>query len=143
VAVGASRVFASSVFSGLSALSARTGRLLWRVPVGAYLYSAPAFYRGRVYFGTYGGVVSSADAASGRILWSRSIPGRVSGAVVVVAGVVYAGVLEGQIRGWHWRTGRTVWTFPRGEYVPVSGNGARLLMHGRAGLFAVEPRRRR
>ena len=45
---------------GLSALSARTGRLLWRVPVGPYLYSSPAVYKGRVYFGAYKGLVYSA-----------------------------------------------------------------------------------
>lgn len=143
VAVADNRVFAPSVFSGLSALSARTGALLWRIPVGVYLYSSPAYYRGRVYFGTYAGLVYCADARSGRILWRRSIRGRVSGAIIIVAGVVYAGSLEGEIKGWHWRTGRTKWTFPHGKYVPVSGNGVRLLMHGRSGLYAVEPKRRR
>ncbi len=142
-AVAGNRVFVPSVFSGLSALSARTGALLWRIPVGVYLYSSPAYHRGRVYFGTYAGLVYSVNARSGRILWTRSIVGRVSGAIVIVAGVVYAGSLENRIQGWNWRTGRRVWTFPHGEYVPVSGNGARLLMHGRSGLYAVEPKRRR
>jgi outer membrane protein assembly factor BamB len=143
VAVARGRVFAPSVFSGLSALSARTGALLWRVPVGAYLYSSPAYYRGRVYFGTYAGRVYCVDARSGRILWTRVSGGRVSGALVVVAGIVYAGTLEGRISGWDWRRGRRVWTFPHGEYVPVSGNGGRLLMHGRVRLYAVVPRRGR
>jgi outer membrane protein assembly factor BamB len=143
VAVGGGRVFAPSVFSGLSAFSARTGALLWRIPMGAFMYSSPAYYRGRVYFGSHAGVVSAANARSGRIIWSRSIGGRVSGAIVVVGGVVYAGSLEGRIRGWTWRTGRRVWSFPQGEYVPVSGNGGRLLMHGRSTLAAVESRRRR
>jgi outer membrane protein assembly factor BamB len=140
VAVARGRVFAPSVFSGLSALSARTGRLLWRIPVGAYLYSSPAYYRGRVYFGTYAGVVYCAAARSGRILWRRSTGGSVSGAIVVVAGVVYAGSFNNRITGWNWRTGRRLWTFPQGRYVPVSGNGGRLLMHGRRGVWAVAPK---
>ena len=49
----AGRVFAPSVFSGLSALSAANG-LLWRIPTGSYMYSSPAYYRGRVYVGNYG-----------------------------------------------------------------------------------------
>ena len=65
MAVAGGRVFAPSVFSGLSALSARTGRLLWRLPVGAYLYSSPAVFRNRVYFGTYGSVVYSRGRALG------------------------------------------------------------------------------
>jgi outer membrane protein assembly factor BamB len=143
VAVSGGRVFAPSVFSGLSALSARTGRRLWRIPVGAYLYSSPAVYRGRVYFGTYAGRVYAANVRSGRVLWTRPAHGRVSGAVQVVAGVVYAASLERRTTAWNWRTGRELWTFRYGEYVPVSGNGTRLLIHGTTRIFAVEPKRRR
>jgi outer membrane protein assembly factor BamB len=143
VAVAGGRVFAPSVFSGLSALSARTGRLLWRLSVGNYLYSSPAVFRNRVYFGTYESLVYSVDARSGRIHWTRSAGGRVSGAVEVVAGVLYAASIDDTLRAWHWRTGRQVWEWPHGEYVPVSGNGARLLIHGLARIWAVEPRGRR
>ena len=142
VAVAGGRVFAPSVFSGLSALSARTGRLLWRIPTGAYLYSSPAAYKGRVYFASYTGRVHCASARSGRILWSGSAGGAVSGAVQVVAGVVYAASFGRRITAWHWRSGRPVWTFPRGRYVPVSGNAARLLLHSGQGIWAVEPRRK-
>jgi outer membrane protein assembly factor BamB len=141
VAVARGRVFAPSVFSGLSTLSARTGRLHWRIPVGAYLYSSPAYYRGRVYFGSYAGAVYSADAGSGRIIWRRGTGGAVSGALVVVNGVVYAGSFNNRITAWHWRTGRQLWTFGHGRYVPVAGNGGRLLMHGAHELFAVAPKR--
>ena len=144
VAVSDGRVFAPSVFSGLSALSARSGRLLWRLPVGDYLYSSPAVYRKRVYFGTYEHLVYSVSARSGRVLWTRPTrAGAVSGAVQVVAGVVYAASLRDRTHAWHWRSGRRLWTFRHGEYVPVSGNGAHLLIHGWQKVFAVEPKRRR
>ncbi len=143
VAVSGGRVFAPSVFSGLSALSAKTGRLLWRISSGAYMYASPAVYRGRIYFGTYAGYVASADARTGRVLWRRPAGGRVSGAVQIVAGVVYAASLDKRITAWHWRTGRTLWSFRQGRYVPVSGNGARLLIHGGKRIWAVEPKRRR
>lgn len=139
VAVAGGRVFAPSVFSGLSALSARTGELLWRIPTGSYLYSSPAVYRGRVYFGNYSGTVSAASVASGAIQWSGSAGGSVSGAIQVVDGVVYAGSFGGVITGWDWRNGRQVLRFPHGEYVPVSGNGGRLLLHGYSKIYAVEP----
>jgi outer membrane protein assembly factor BamB len=143
VAVSHGRVFAPSVFSGLSALSARSGRLLWRIPVGVYLYSSPAVFRGRVYFGTYAGLVYSADARSGRILWSRPAGGAVSGAVQVVDGIVYAASMGSRITAWSWRGGRQLWTFPHGRYVPVSGNGSVLLMHGGGAIWGVVPKRRR
>jgi outer membrane protein assembly factor BamB len=141
VAVAGGRVFAPSVFSGLSALSARSGRLLWRIPTGAYLYSSPAAYKGRVYFGSYTGRVYCASGRSGRILWSGSAGGAVSGAVQVVSGVVYAASFGSRITAWNWRTGKPLWTFPRGRYVPVSGAGDRLLLHGRTSVWAVEEKR--
>ena len=143
VAVAGGRVFAPSVFSGLSALSARNGRLLWRLPVSGYLYSSPAVFRGRVYFGTYGRRVFCVSASSGRVLWSRAVHGAVSGAVGVVDKVVYASTLRNETTAYSWRSGRTVWRFGDGEYVPVSGSGERLLIHGERRLYAVEGRRRR
>ena len=142
VAVAGGRVFVPSVFSGLSALSARNGRLLWRIPTGAYLYSSPAAYRGRVYFASYTGRVHAASARTGRILWTGSAGGAVSGAVQVVAGVVYAGSFGSRITAWNWRTGKPLWTFPKGRYVPVSGAGDRLLLHGGKGIWAVEAKRK-
>jgi outer membrane protein assembly factor BamB len=143
VAVAGGRVFAPSVFSGVSALSAHSGRLLWRIPIGAYTYSSPAVYRGRVYFGTYEGLVYSADARSGRVYWRRPAGGAVSGAAQVVNGVVYAGSFGSRITAWSWRSGRVLWSFPHGRYVPVSGNGSVLLMHGGGKLWGVVPKRKR
>jgi outer membrane protein assembly factor BamB len=142
VAVAGGRVFAPSVFSGLSALSARTGRLLWRLPVSGYLYSSPAVFRGRVYFGTYGWSVFCVSASSGRVLWRRAVHGAVSGAVGVVDKVVYASTLRNETTAFGWRNGRTVWKFADGKYVPVSGSGERLLIHGERRIYAVEERRR-
>lgn len=143
VAVAKGRVFVPSVFSGLSALSARTGRLLWRIPVADYVYSSPAFFRNRVYFGTFTWRVVCADARSGRIIWSRPTYGAVSGAVEVVAGVVYAATVRERMYAYDWRSGRLVWRFPHGAYVPVSGSGSRLLIHGKKEIWAVEGRRPR
>jgi outer membrane protein assembly factor BamB len=141
VAVAGGRVFAPSVFSGLSALSARSGRLLWRISAGSYVYSSPAAYRGRVYFGAYNGLVYSVSASSGHVLWTRPAGGRVSAAVQVVDGFVYAASLEGRTTAWNWKTGNVAWTFPHGKYVPVSGSGERLLLHGATELFALEHKR--
>jgi outer membrane protein assembly factor BamB len=141
VAVDDGRVFAPAVGSGLTALSARSGVSIWRVPTGAYTYAAPAVYRGRVYFADYSGSVYAANAATGEVIWRASAGGPVSGALTVVDGVVYAGSFAGRITGWHWRTGRELLSFPHGEYVPVSGNGGRLLLHGFSRIYAVEPKR--
>jgi outer membrane protein assembly factor BamB len=139
-AVAHGRVFVPSSTGGtLTAFSTR-GRYLWRVYTGAYVYSSPATWGGRVFFGSYNGVFYGVSAASGRILWEVGTGGPISGAAAVVAGVAYAGSFSHQVVGVDARSGRVLLRFGHGYYVPVSGNGMRLLFHGYSRLYAVEPR---
>jgi len=93
-----------------------------------------------VFFGAYSGVFYALSAASGRTLWTVGAGGAISGAAIVVDGVAYAGSFAHRILGVDAATGRVVLDFPHGEYVPVSGDGGRLLLHGYARLYAVAPR---
>jgi outer membrane protein assembly factor BamB len=137
------RIFVpSSTGASLTAFSAR-GRRLWSVGTGSYVYSSPAVWGGRVFFGSYNGVLYGVSARNGRVLWRFGTGGAISGAVVVVAGVVYCGNFSHRIYGVSARSGRQLLAFPHGDYVPVSGSGHRLLLHGFSRIFAVEPKRRR
>ena len=139
-AVAAGRVFVpSSTGNSLTAFTTK-GRYLWRVRTGGYVYSSPAVWAGRVFFGSYNGRFYSVSAKSGRVLWTVRAGGPVSGAAVVVGGVAYAGSTWSRITGVDAKTGRVVLRFPHGEYVPVSGNGRRLLLHGYSRIWAVEPK---
>jgi outer membrane protein assembly factor BamB len=122
----------------MTAFSTR-GRYLWRVSTGSYVYSSPAVSDGRVFFGSYNGVFYGVSAARGRILWRVGTGGAISGAAVVVDGVAYAGSFAHRIVGVDARSGRVLLWFKHGHYVPVSGNGMRLLFHGYSALYAVEP----
>ena len=62
-----------------------TGRYLWRVQTGSYVYSSPAVWASRVFFGSYDGRLYAVSMRSGRRLWSVYAGGPVSGA----AGVSY------------------------------------------------------
>lgn len=138
-AVAGGRVFVPSVAYSFTAFST-SGRRLWRIPTGTYVYSSPAVADGVVCFGAFDGVFYGASAASGRILWRVPTGGVVSGAVVIVDGVAYAGSFAHRIIGVNLHTGHRVFTFPHGQYVPVSGNGGRLLFNGFSRIYAVEPR---
>ena len=138
-AVARGRVFVPSVAYSLWAFST-SGRRLWEVSTGSYVYSSPAVADGVVCFGAYNGVFYGVSAGSGRVLWRVPTGGAVSGAAVIVAGIAYVGSFAGRIIGVNLHTGRRVLTFPHGEYVPVSGNGARLLFNGFSRIYAVEPR---
>ena len=142
-AVSHGRVFVpSSDGDSLTAFSTR-GTRLWSIHTGSYVYSSPAVWGGRVFFGSYNGVFYCVSAASGHVLWEVGTGGPISGAAVVVDGVAYAGSFAHRIVGVDARTGRVLLRFPHGHYVPVSGNGGRLLLHGYSRLYAVEPRRPR
>jgi outer membrane protein assembly factor BamB len=139
-AVWAGRVFVPSSDGGsLTAFSTR-GRELWRVHTGSYVYSSPAVWSGNVYFGSYNGLLYSVSARTGASRWAVQTGGPVSGAPAVVDGVAYAGSFAHRILGVDADTGRVLLRFPHGEYVPVSGSGGRLLLHGYSRLYAVEPR---
>lgn len=139
-AVAGGRVFVPSS-DGCSLTAFTTdGRFLWRYSTGAYVYSSPAVWAGRVFFGSYNGVFYALDAATGSTVWAHATGGPISGAAVVVDGVAYAGSFAHRILGVDARSGRVLLDFPHGEYVPVSGGGARLLLHGFSRIYAVEAR---
>jgi outer membrane protein assembly factor BamB len=93
-----------------------------------------------VFFGSYNGVFYALRTRDGATLWSRHTGGPISGAAVVVGGVAYAGSFSHRILGVDAASGRVVLDFPHGEYVPVSGGGKRLLLHGYSRLYAVVER---
>jgi outer membrane protein assembly factor BamB len=140
-AVAGGRVFVPSVAYSFWAFST-SGRRLWHVSTGSYVYSSPAVADGVVCFGAYNGVFYGVSAGSGRVLWRVPTGGAVSGAAVIVDGVAYVGSFAHRIMGVSLRSGRRLLTFPHGQYVPVSGNGARLLFNGFSRIYAVEPRSR-
>ncbi len=142
-AVADGKVFVpSSTGDSLTAFTT-SGRYLWRDTAGYYVYSSPAVANGVVCFGSYDGWFYGASVATGRILWRVSTGGAISGAAVIVDGVAYAGSFSHRILGVDVRTGRQVLSFPHGQYVPVSGNGMRLLLNGFSRVYAVEPKRSR
>lgn len=139
-AVGKGRVFVpSSTGNSLTAFTTG-GRYLWRVTAGYYVYSSPAVSHGTVCFGSYDGWFYGVSAATGSVRWRVPTGGAISGAAVIVDRVAYVGSFSHRIVGVNVRTGRRVLSFPHGQYVPVSGNGMRLLLNGFSRIYAVEPR---
>jgi outer membrane protein assembly factor BamB len=136
-AIAAGRVFVPSSTGGSLTAFSTTGRYLWQRGTGSYVYSSPAVADGRVFFGSYNGVFYALRASDGATLWAHGTGGPISGAAAVVDGVAYAGSFAHRILGVDARSGRVVLDFPHGEYVPVSGAGRRLLLHGYSRIYAV------
>ena len=136
-AVAEGRVFVPSSTGGSLTAFTTAGRYLWRRSTGSYVYSSPAVAAGRVFFGSYNGVFYAVAARTGATLWTHATGGPISGAAALVDGVAYAGSFAHRIVGVNARSGRVVLDFPHGEYVPVSGSGRRLLLHGYSRIYAV------
>jgi len=135
------RIFVPSSTGGSVTAFSTRGRRLWRFSTGSYVYSSPVTWGGRVVFGSYNGVLYCVSR-SGVLRWRVRIGGAISGAPVIVDGVAYAASFGDRTVGVDVRRGRVIFRFPHGRYVPVSGNGGRLLLHGYSRIWAVEPRRR-
>jgi outer membrane protein assembly factor BamB len=142
-AVSQGRIFVPSSTGDSVTAFTTSGRYLWRVDTGNYVYSSPAVAEGRVCFGSYNGAFYGVSAATGQVDWQVYTGAPISGAAVIVDGVAYAGSFSHRIFGVDVRTGRQIFRFRHGEFVPVSGNGARLLLNGFSRLYAVQPRRPR
>jgi eukaryotic-like serine/threonine-protein kinase len=139
--VAGGRLFVPSSTGGSVTAYSTRGTRLWRFSTGSYVYSSPVTWAGRVVFGSYNGVLYCVSARTGRLQWTVRLGGSISGAPVIVDGVAYAASFANRTVGVDVRTGRVIFRFPHGEYVPVSGNGGRLLLHGYSRIWAVEPRR--
>jgi outer membrane protein assembly factor BamB len=140
--VSQGRLFVPSSTGGSVTAFSTTGARLWSFGTGSYVYSTPAVWAGRVVFGSYNGVLYCVSAATGGLLWTVHIGGSISGAPVIVDGVAYSSSFGNRTVGVDVRTGRVIFRFPHGEYVPISGNGGRLLLHGYSRIWALEPRPR-
>ena len=140
-AVADGRVFVPSSDGDSMTAFSTGGARLWTIHTGSYVYSSPAVWAGRVYFGSYGGTLYCVSAATGSILWTYGSGGSISASPAVVGDVVYFSNFEHRVYALDARTGRRVFGFPDGAYVPVSGSGGRLLLHGYSRLYAVDPRR--
>jgi outer membrane protein assembly factor BamB len=140
-AVSDGRVFVPSSDGDSMTAFTTQGRFLWRDTAGYYVYSSPAVWDGHVCYGSYDGWFYGVSAATGHVLWRVYTGGPISGAAVIIDGIAYAGNVRHRIVGINVRTGRRVLTFRHGEFVPVSGNGMRLLFYGYGRIYAVEPRR--
>jgi eukaryotic-like serine/threonine-protein kinase len=140
--VAGGRLFLPSSTGGSVTAFSTRGTRLWSFSTGSYVYSSPVTWAGRVVFGSYNGILYCVSARTGRLLWTVPLGGSISGAPVIVDGVAYAASFANRTVGIDVRTGRVIFRFPHGQYVPVSGNGGRLLLHGYSRIWAVEPRRR-
>ena len=129
-AVVGGRVFVTTFDGRTYALSAATGRAIWRYDSGRCGWASPAVSAGLVVQTFIGrscaadvpgddGTVVALDERRGSVRWQRRI-GPTESSPLVVNGVVYVGDWEGRVLALDLRSGRTRWTFETGGKIKGS-----------------------
>jgi outer membrane protein assembly factor BamB len=98
--------------SDVEAVSAATGRMLWRASLGQGVGAPPTVSGGRVFVGALGdGGVYALDLRSGRIVWRAQTGGsNVYGGALVAGGRVYVGADDGKLYAFDAANGAKEWT---------------------------------
>jgi len=116
-AYAAGKVFFGTDGGRIYAVSARTGREVWRNQSFSrfgkreYFYATPAVAYGRVYASSTDGNVYAYGATTGRLLWASNAGTYVYTAPAVWNRTVYVGSYDGRFYAFDAATGARRWTF--------------------------------
>ena len=104
----------------------------WATTLGGPVKSAPAFRRGVLYVGDYGGNMNAVDAKTGAIRWQSGSLGQGFGTSgefystpAVAFGRVYAGNNDDRVYSFDQKDGTLAWSYSTGGYVysgPIVAN---------------------
>ena len=115
-AVDAKTVYATVLETGISgiagrvwALNAATGQTRWHRDLSSPSESSPLLDRGRLYFGSQGGLVYALDARNGQVVWTYQAAGSVKASPTLAYGNLYFGDYSGRVQAISEQTGRRVW----------------------------------
>ena len=100
----------------LHAVSAETGKLLWKFPTGGWIRSMPAaFHNEKLYFGSIDKNLY-AVRTDGTLAWKFRM-GDVAGVPVVNEGIVYCGSRDANFYAIDAESGRMIWKVPMPNFV--------------------------
>jgi outer membrane protein assembly factor BamB len=111
------------------ALDRDKGRVRWSRRLPSRAESSPLLFKGRLYFGTYGGHVYALRRGNGRLVWNKHVAaggafglgsGNFYSTPAVDYGRVYIGATNGAVYSLSARTGAVAWRKHTGNYVYAS-----------------------
>jgi glucose dehydrogenase len=124
--VAEGRVFVGDWNGNVWALTANTGRVLWRFHSDGQVKSGIAYASGRLFFGSYDHHVYSLSARTGRLIWRASAQERLGSQATfystpaVSYGRVYIGGTDGKMYSFGATSGKLRWSQGTGGYVYAS-----------------------
>ncbi|WP_308389130.1 PQQ-binding-like beta-propeller repeat protein [Acidithiobacillus sp. AMEEHan] len=126
--VGNAVVVRGNGVSGIAAVDAASGKLIWFHPTKGEDMPTPAFIHGSLIFGNGSGYVEALNPASGSIQWKREIRSFVSMSSATPASggsiVVMGGTHPSQIYGIDSSNGKLLWVMrPKNVFSSSAGDG--------------------
>lgn len=110
------KVFIGTPSRFVYALDYKTGKELWRFELGAAVSGAPAYSKGRVFFGQQGGeeYFYCVDATDGRMIWKQTLSWVLSSANVSDGRIFVPGV-DGYVNCLREEDGAILWRYRTGR----------------------------
>jgi outer membrane protein assembly factor BamB len=91
------------------ALSMKTGKIIWRRPVGAGSETSPIVSGRTVYYGDGAGNLYARDVINGHLDWAYHAAGAIKGGPALVGGVLYFGDYAGRAYAVRASDGHQIW----------------------------------
>lgn len=112
--------------SGIYALNAKSGKLVWAFHTRGEDMPTPVFYRGKIVFGNGDGNIYGLNAETGKLLWKVPISSFVSMSSATLSNnlVIMAGTHPNNMYAVDADTGTLAWKTPLGAYSSSAGDCA-------------------
>lgn len=146
------RLFFANIAGQMTALNAKSGKVVWRQSLGYKTAASPAVGDGVVYMplmstkgaepGPSTGAVVAFDAETGRELW-RFQTGAVESSPLLLNGVLYFGTFDHKLYALDAKTKKVLWSFSTGDAVkggPAYWNGMIFTGSYDGKVYAVDAR---
>lgn len=91
ITIEGEKLYVSSDDRNIRGINRNTGEILWATKLNDGITSAPAVYNGKVYAGTWSGILYALDTNGGAILWQNSLGGVIFSSPSVVNGILFVG----------------------------------------------------
>jgi outer membrane protein assembly factor BamB len=115
-------VFAPSMDHNLYAVDLTTGKLVWKVDLGASLVARPLLVDDVIYLGNLDGGFYAVNATNGKIVWTQKVAGGIWAAPLLVDGQLYFGDQIGKINILNSENGKIIQAVDAGSAVLGTGS---------------------
>ena len=104
-------LYLSEAPTGVSAVDAATGTILWNFDLTPWIQGSPAVANGMVYFAAADNNVYALNAATGVLVWKYATGAPIGSTPAVANGVVYVGSNDDNFYALNATTGALVWKY--------------------------------